>query len=52
MISLEEEKEELKQYQIWDRMRRSLDYAIHDRELKETRKKLDDVSSVLLLNLH
>jgi structural maintenance of chromosome 3 (chondroitin sulfate proteoglycan 6) len=41
--TLEEEKEELKEYQKWDKMRRSLEYTIHDRELKETRKKLDDV---------
>jgi structural maintenance of chromosome 3 (chondroitin sulfate proteoglycan 6) len=44
--TLEEEKEELKEYQKWDKMRRSLEYTIHDRELKETRKKLDDVCSV------
>ncbi|KDR15942.1 hypothetical protein L798_09869, partial [Zootermopsis nevadensis] len=37
--------EELKEYQKWDKMRRSLEYTIHDRELKETRKKLDDVCS-------
>lgn len=43
--TLEEEKEELKEYQKWDKMRRSLEYTIHDRELKETRKKLDDVCS-------
>ena len=41
--TLEEEKEELKEYQKWDKMRRSLEYTIHDRELKDTRKKLDDV---------
>lgn len=41
--TLEEEKEELKEYQKWDKMRRSLEYCIHDRELKETRKKLEEV---------
>ena len=44
LSALEEEKEELKEYQKWDKMRRSLEYTIHDRELKENRKKLDDVS--------
>ncbi|XP_069679641.1 structural maintenance of chromosomes protein 3 isoform X2 [Periplaneta americana] len=43
--TLEEEKEELKEYQKWDKMRRSLEYTIHDRELKETRKKLDDMEA-------
>lgn len=41
--TLEEEKEELKEYQKWDKMRRSLEYCIHDRELKETRKKLEEM---------
>ncbi|XP_071448386.1 structural maintenance of chromosomes protein 3 [Hetaerina americana] len=41
--TLEEEKEELKEYQRWDKMRRALEYTIHDRELKETRKKLEDM---------
>lgn len=44
--TLEEEKEELKEYQKYDKMRRGLEYTIHDRELKETRKKLDDVSYI------
>merc|ERR1712228_847559 len=43
--TLEEEKEELKEYQKYDKMRRGLEYTIHDRELKETRKKLDDMES-------
>lgn len=41
--TLEEEKEELKQYQKWDKMRRALEYTIHDNELKDTRKKLDEL---------
>lgn len=41
--TLEEEKEELKEYQKWDKMRRSLEYCIHDRELKDTKRKLDEV---------
>jgi structural maintenance of chromosome 3 (chondroitin sulfate proteoglycan 6) len=44
--TLEDEKEELKEYQKWDRMRRSLEYTIHDRELKDTRKKLSEVSPI------
>lgn len=47
--TLEEEKEELKEYQKWDKMRRSLEYTIHDRELKETRKKLDDVRFIYVV---
>ncbi|XP_027211225.2 structural maintenance of chromosomes protein 3 isoform X2 [Penaeus vannamei] len=43
--TLEEEKEELKEYQKYDKMRRALEYTIHDRELKETRKKLDDMEN-------
>ena len=45
LSALEEEKEELKEYQKWDKMRRSLEYTIHDRELKENRKKLDDMEN-------
>ena len=41
--TLEEEKEELKEYQKWDKMRRSLEYTIHDHELRDTRKKLDEL---------
>ncbi|XP_060076543.1 structural maintenance of chromosomes protein 3-like [Ylistrum balloti] len=43
LATLEEEKEELKEYQKWDKMRRSLEYTIHDHELRDTRKKLDDL---------
>ena len=42
--TLEEEKEELKAYQEWDKMRRSLEYTIHDKELRDTREKLETVS--------
>ncbi|PVD29603.1 hypothetical protein C0Q70_08858 [Pomacea canaliculata] len=41
--TLESEKEELKEYQKWDKMRRSLEYTIHDHELKDTRRKLDEL---------
>lgn len=43
--TLKDEKEELKEYQKWDRMRRSLEYCIHDRELKDTKRKLDEVNN-------
>ncbi|XP_015518087.1 structural maintenance of chromosomes protein 3 [Neodiprion pinetum] len=41
--TLEEEKEELKEYQRWDKQRRCLEYTIHERELKESKKKLEDL---------
>jgi structural maintenance of chromosome 3 (chondroitin sulfate proteoglycan 6) len=41
---LEEEKEELKEYQKWDKMHRSLEYTIHEKELRETRGKIDDLT--------
>lgn len=41
--TLEEEKEELKEYQVWDKKRRTLEFCIHDRELKETKRKLEEV---------
>lgn len=41
--TLEEEKEELKEYQRWDKQRRCLEYTIHERELKENKKKLEDL---------
>jgi len=45
LSTLEEEKEELKEYQVWDKKRRTLEYCIHDRELKETQRKLDELES-------
>lgn len=45
--TLEEEKEELAQYQKWDKMRRALEYTIYNQELNETRAKLDEVSAAL-----
>ena len=38
---LEEEKEELREYQKWDKMHRSIEYTIHEKELRETRGKID-----------
>ena len=47
LSTLEEEKEELKAYQDWDKMRRSLEYTIHDKELRDTREKLEAVSTIV-----
>ncbi|XP_069467872.1 structural maintenance of chromosomes protein 3 [Ambystoma mexicanum] len=43
--TLEDEKEELAQYQKWDKMRRALEYTIYNQELNETRAKLDELTS-------
>ncbi|VDD75697.1 unnamed protein product [Mesocestoides corti] len=43
--TLENETKELKEYQRWDRDRRALEYTIYDRELKETRRKLEELQS-------
>lgn len=40
LSTLEEEKEELKQYQQHDKVRRALEYVIHENELKENKEKL------------
>merc|ERR1712170_779 len=45
LATLEEEKDELKEYQKYDKMRRALEYTIHDRELQETRKKLSEMEN-------
>lgn len=45
MRTLENETKELKEYQHWDRERRALEYTIYDRELKETRKKLEEIQA-------
>lgn len=45
--TLEDEKEELAQYQKWDKMRRALEYTIYNQELNETRAKLDEVPSLI-----
>uniref|UniRef100_A0A1I7XSN2 SMC hinge domain-containing protein n=1 Tax=Heterorhabditis bacteriophora TaxID=37862 RepID=A0A1I7XSN2_HETBA len=39
--TLEEEKEDLKEYQKWDKMKRSIEYTIYDTDINETRRKLD-----------
>lgn len=45
MKTLEEEKEELKEYQKWDRMHRSLEYTLYDKELREVREKLESLEA-------
>ncbi|GAA6014847.1 hypothetical protein JCM10207_002200 [Rhodosporidiobolus poonsookiae] len=42
---LEEEKEELKQFQTFDRQRRSLEYCIYQRELQEVADALDQIEA-------
>ena len=39
LSTLEEEKEELKEYQKYDKMRRALEYQIHDRYNIQSRTK-------------
>ncbi|XP_050306301.1 structural maintenance of chromosomes protein 3 [Anthonomus grandis grandis] len=46
LSTLEEEKEELKQYQHYDKIRRALEYIIHEVELTENKKKLADLEKV------
>lgn len=41
---LDEEKEELRKYQQLDKQRKSLEYTIYDKELHDTREKLEQVS--------
>lgn len=43
--ALEGEKEELKEYQKWDKMRRALEYTIYNNELEDSRKKQKDLES-------
>jgi len=45
LATLEEEKDELKEYQKYDKMRRALEYQIHDRDLQDARKKLNDMDN-------
>jgi structural maintenance of chromosome 3 (chondroitin sulfate proteoglycan 6) len=44
---LDEEKEELREYQKLDKQRRALEYTILDNELNEARNSLSLVSSVI-----
>jgi len=43
LAELDEEKDELQAYTELDRTRRSLEYTVHEKDLGETRTKLDDV---------
>ncbi|XP_065176862.1 structural maintenance of chromosomes protein 3-like [Sycon ciliatum] len=43
LSTLSEEKEELEAYQKLDKMRRSLEYTVHDKELRTAREQLDDL---------
>ncbi|KAK5649967.1 hypothetical protein RI129_000996 [Pyrocoelia pectoralis] len=46
LSTLEEEKEELKQYQHHDKIRRALEFIIHEVELNETKKKLSELEKL------
>lgn len=39
LTTLEAEKEELKEYQKWDKMKRALEYTLYEQEQKENRTK-------------
>jgi structural maintenance of chromosome 3 (chondroitin sulfate proteoglycan 6) len=43
LLSLETEKEELKQYQKWDRSKRGLECAICTAECDDAKKRIDEV---------
>jgi len=43
--TLEGEKEELKEYQKWDKMRRALEYTIYNHELEDARKKQKELET-------
>ena len=50
LLSLETEKEELKQYQKWDRLKRGLECAICTSECEDAKKRIDEVSGQCLLS--
>ena len=43
LTQLEVEKEELKEFQKWDKMKRSIEYTIHNKELENTQNKLNEL---------
>uniref|UniRef100_A0A183BL97 Structural maintenance of chromosomes protein n=1 Tax=Globodera pallida TaxID=36090 RepID=A0A183BL97_GLOPA len=45
LLKLEEEKEDLKEYQKWDKMRRAIEYTIYDLEIKEAKSKYEKLTS-------
>ncbi len=49
LLSLETEKEELKQYQKWDRAKRGLECAICTSECDDAKKRIDEVWSSSIL---
>ena len=49
LLSLETEKEELKQYQKWDRSKRGLECAICTAECEEAKKRIDEVNRVIFI---
>lgn len=46
LAQLEVEKEELKEFQKWDKMKRSIEYTIHNKELEHTQNKLNDLQKM------
>lgn len=52
MRELEEEKEELKEYQEKDRERRCLEYALHQRELEDVTNALDEIETERRQDIH
>lgn len=43
--TLEGEKEELREYQKWDKMRRALEYTIYNNELEDSRKRQKELET-------
>ncbi len=46
LAQLEVEKEELKEFQKWDKMKRSIEYTIHNKELENTQNKLNELQKI------
>jgi structural maintenance of chromosome 3 (chondroitin sulfate proteoglycan 6) len=46
LTQLEVEKEELKEFQKWDKMKRSIEYTIHNKELENTQNKLNELQKM------
>jgi structural maintenance of chromosome 3 (chondroitin sulfate proteoglycan 6) len=46
LTQLEVEKEELKEFQKWDKMKRSIEYTIHNKELEQTQNKLNEIQKM------
>ena len=46
LAQLEVEKEELKEFQKWDKMKRSIEYTIHNKELENTQNKLNELQKL------